>query len=82
MTLTREKYMRVLTAIIVTVCAAVIALYAYLNRFTTILLITLMGILVWLIHYFIYPWYTKQKPQRGNNGDRLNQNQPNAFHFV
>ena len=67
MTLTRENYMRVLTAIIVSVCAALIALYTYLNRFTTVLLIILMGILVWLIHYFIiYPWYTKQKPQRGN----------------
>ena len=56
--------MRVLTAIIGTVCAALIALYAYLNRFTTVLLIIIVGILVWLIHYFIiYPWYTKQKPQ-------------------
>ena len=54
--------MRVLTATIVTVCAALIALYAYLNRFTTALLIILMGILVWLIHYFIiYPWYTKNR---------------------
>ena len=61
-TLTRQNYMRILTAIIVTVCATLIALYAYLNRFTTVLLIILMGTLVWLIHYFIiYPWYTKNR---------------------
>ena len=47
---------------IVAVCAALIVLYAYLNRFATVLLIILKGILVWLIHYFIiYPWYTKPK---------------------
>ncbi len=62
MTLARENYMRVLTAMIVAACALLIALYAYLNRFATVLLIVVMGALVWLIHYFIiYPRYTKTR---------------------
>jgi hypothetical protein len=54
--------MLTVTAVIVVVCGVLIALYAYLNRPTTVLLIVVMGVLVWLIHYFVISsWYIKRK---------------------